>query len=164
MWKWKSLSCVRICDPMSCSVPGSSAHGILLARILEWIAISISRGSFWPKDQTQLPCIVDRFFPSLIHLQIFSPIPWVAFFSLLKFSVCCVLKCTKSLILMNLVYFVFSFHVHAFGVPSKKSSPESWTFSHFLSFFLFLKSEVFMCVDFNIPLFDFRFSMSLTLF
>ena len=36
--------------------PGSSVHGILLARILEWVAISSSRGSFWPRDQTHVSC------------------------------------------------------------------------------------------------------------
>ena len=49
----KSLqSCLNLCDPMDCSPPGSSVHGILQARILEWVAISSSRGSSWPRDQT----------------------------------------------------------------------------------------------------------------
>ena len=43
-------------------LPGSSAHVILQARILEWVAISFSRESFWPKNRTQVSCIVDRFF------------------------------------------------------------------------------------------------------
>ena len=42
--------------------PGSSVHGISLARILEWVAISFSRGSFWPRDQTHISCIAERFF------------------------------------------------------------------------------------------------------
>ena len=37
--------CLTLCDPIDCSLPGSSAHGILQARILEWVAISFSRGS-----------------------------------------------------------------------------------------------------------------------
>ena len=41
----ESLSRVRLCDPMNCSLPGSSVHGISQARILEWIAISFFRGS-----------------------------------------------------------------------------------------------------------------------
>ena len=48
--KVKSLSCVRLCDPMDCSLPGSSIHGIFQAKILEWVAISFSRGSFRPRD------------------------------------------------------------------------------------------------------------------
>ena len=43
--KAKSLSRVRLCDPIDCSLPGSSIHGIFQARVLEWIAISFSRGS-----------------------------------------------------------------------------------------------------------------------
>ena len=38
-------SCLTLCDPMDCSPPGSSVHGIPQARILEWVAISFSRGS-----------------------------------------------------------------------------------------------------------------------
>ena len=38
-------SCPILCDPMDCSLPGSSVHGILQARILEWVAISCSKGS-----------------------------------------------------------------------------------------------------------------------
>ena len=45
-------SCPTLCDPMDCSLPGSSVHGIFQARILEEVAISFSRGSSWPRDQT----------------------------------------------------------------------------------------------------------------
>ena len=47
-------SCPTLCDPMDCSPPGSSVHGMLLARILEWVAIPFSRGSFRPRNQTQI--------------------------------------------------------------------------------------------------------------
>ena len=43
-----------LCDPMDCSPPGSSVHGILQARILEWVAISFSRGSSRPRDRTHI--------------------------------------------------------------------------------------------------------------
>ena len=43
-------SCLTPCDPMGCSLIGSSVHGIFQARILEWVAILFSRGSSWPKD------------------------------------------------------------------------------------------------------------------
>jgi len=46
-------SCPIPCDPMDCSPPGSSVHGILQARILEWVAISFSRVYFPPRDQTR---------------------------------------------------------------------------------------------------------------
>ena len=48
--------CLTFCDPMDCSLPGSSIHGIFQARILEWFAISFSRGSSWPRDWTQVSC------------------------------------------------------------------------------------------------------------
>ena len=62
---WKSevaQSCPTLCDPMDCSPPGSFVHGAFQARNLEWVAISFSRGSFWPRDQTQVSCIVGRHF------------------------------------------------------------------------------------------------------
>ena len=43
-------SCLTLCDPMDCSQPGSSVHGISQARILEWVAISFSRGSSQPRN------------------------------------------------------------------------------------------------------------------
>ena len=49
----KSLqSCLTLCDPMDCSLPGSSVHGILQASILEWVAMPSSRGSSQPRDWT----------------------------------------------------------------------------------------------------------------
>ena len=55
-------SCPTLCDPMDCSPPGSSVHGISQIRILEWLAIPFSRGSSWPRDWTQVSCIAGRFF------------------------------------------------------------------------------------------------------
>jgi len=49
------------------SPPGSSVHGILRARILEWVAITFSRGSSQPRDQTQVSCIAGRFLYCLSH-------------------------------------------------------------------------------------------------
>ena len=51
-----------LCDPVDCSPPGSSIHGILQARILEWVAISFSMGSSWPRDWTQVSRIAGRRF------------------------------------------------------------------------------------------------------
>ena len=59
----KSLqSCVTLCDPLDCSPPGSSVHGILQARIPEWVPISFSRGSSRPRNRTLVSCIADIFF------------------------------------------------------------------------------------------------------
>ena len=55
-------SCPTLCSPMDCSLPGSSVHGISQARVLEWVAISFSRGSSWPRDQTWVSSIASRRF------------------------------------------------------------------------------------------------------
>ena len=54
--------CLTLLDPMDCSSPGSSIHGILQARTLEWVAYHFSRGSSWPRIQTGVSCIAGRFF------------------------------------------------------------------------------------------------------
>jgi len=77
--KWSAVaqSCPTLCNPMDRSLPGSSVHGIFRGIVLEWIAISFSRGSSWPRDRTQVSRIVDRCFTvwatrevtELSHLQ-----------------------------------------------------------------------------------------------
>ena len=65
LWKVKVLVaqlCPTLCDPMDCSLPGSSVHGTLQARILEWVATPFSRGSSQPRDRTWVSCIAGRFF------------------------------------------------------------------------------------------------------
>ena len=49
--------CPTLCNPMDCSQPGSSDHGIFQARILEWVAMPTSRGSCRPRDQTWASCL-----------------------------------------------------------------------------------------------------------
>ena len=64
-WVLVAQSCLILCDPVDCSSPRSSVHGIFQARILEWVAISSSRGSTWPRDRTLVSCvscIAGRFF------------------------------------------------------------------------------------------------------
>ena len=55
-------SCPTLCDPIDCDPLGSSVHGILQARILEWVAIPFSRGSPQPRNQIRVSCIAGRFF------------------------------------------------------------------------------------------------------
>ena len=54
--------CPILCDPMDCSLPGSSVHGIFQARVLEWFAIAFSRGSFWPRDRIWVSHTAGRLF------------------------------------------------------------------------------------------------------
>ena len=60
--KWSRSSCLTLCDPMDCSLPGSLVHGIFQAWILEWVAIAFSSGSSWPRDRTRVSHIVGRCF------------------------------------------------------------------------------------------------------
>ena len=55
-------SCPTLCDPMDCSLLGSSVHGILQERILEWFVISFSRESSQPRNRTLVSYIAGRFF------------------------------------------------------------------------------------------------------
>ena len=69
-------SCPTLCNPMDYSSPGSSVHGILQARLLEWVAMPSSRGSSWSRDQTHVSCgycIAGGFFtaepPGKLHIS-----------------------------------------------------------------------------------------------
>ena len=57
-WHWHDIevaqSCPTLCDPMDCSLPGSSIHGIFQARVLQWVAMSFSRRSSQPRDRTRV--------------------------------------------------------------------------------------------------------------
>ena len=66
----RAQSCPILCDPMGCSPPGSSVHGIFQARIQQWVAISSSRGSPRPRDRTHVSCIfcIRRIPPSHLSL------------------------------------------------------------------------------------------------
>ena len=62
IWKVSvTQSCLTLCNPMDCCPPGSSVHGILQARILEWVAIPFSRGSSRPWNRTWVSCTADSF-------------------------------------------------------------------------------------------------------
>ena len=73
--------CLTLCDPMDCSPPVSSIHGILQARLLGWIAVFFSRGSSWPKDQIQVSRIAGRRFnlwatrEAKVYLNTSYPLP-----------------------------------------------------------------------------------------
>ena len=77
-------SCPTLCDPMYCSLPGSSLHGILQARVLEWIAISFSKGSSRPRDRTRVSRVPGRCFnlwatreaPSFLRPSWMEESPW----------------------------------------------------------------------------------------
>ena len=63
-------SCPTLCDPVDCSLPGYSIHGIFQARILEWVAFPFSKGSSQPRDQTQFSCIAGGFFTNWVTREV----------------------------------------------------------------------------------------------
>ena len=79
--KWSEIaqSCPTLCDPMDCSLPVSSVHGIFQAIVLAWIAISFSRGSSQPRDGTRISRIVDKCFTVWATREVHS-----------KNTVCCI--------------------------------------------------------------------------
>ena len=77
-----ALSCPTLCDPMRCSLSGSSFHGILQARILEWIAMPSSKGFSWLRDQTLVSCTAGRFFTTWANREVLLLL--VTFFQILK--------------------------------------------------------------------------------
>ena len=74
---WWCFSCVQLFWSHGVIPPGSSVHGIFQAKTLEWAAISLSRGSFWPRDQPGDFCTAGSPVQSLSHVQLFMT-PWTA--------------------------------------------------------------------------------------
>ena len=76
---WVVQWCPALCDPMDCSLPGSSVREIFQARILEWVAISFSEGCSQPRDWTRVSCTEGRFLPTELQGKPFCC--WVVFYS-----------------------------------------------------------------------------------
>ena len=75
-------SCLTLCDPMDCSLPGSSIHEIFQAKVLQWVAISFSRGSSRSRDRTWVSRIARRRFTIWATNAFFAPIVIIMIFSL----------------------------------------------------------------------------------
>ena len=76
--------CLTLCDPMNCSLPGSSVHGISQARILEWVVIFFSRGSSQCRDEPTSPALVGGFLPLSLQVRLI-----LTFCSFSNWIVCC---------------------------------------------------------------------------
>ena len=90
-WSEVAQSCPTLCDPMDCSLPGSSIPGILQAGILEWVAIFFSRRSSQPRDQTWVSRIAGRRFTiwATREVQESSTVSQFIVIKLLAFSLLC---------------------------------------------------------------------------
>ena len=107
----QSLSHVWLCDPMDCSPPGSSVQGILLARILEQLAIFHSKVSSWPRNQTGISCVSWIGKIILYHCATWISVDVNIFLILLGFSIFCCFWTSTSYCwkLIFLVWFSSSF-------------------------------------------------------
>ena len=89
----KSLhSCLTLCEPMDCIPPGSSVHGILQARILEWVAMPSSKGYFQHRDRTCIslsPALASGFFTTSATWEAILPIIAQSFSSFLVLFLLC---------------------------------------------------------------------------
>ena len=101
---------LTLCDPKNCSPPGSNVHGISQARILEWVTITYSRRTSWPRDRTQVSCI------SCIGRQILYH--WCQLFAIYISLMKCLLR--------SLAYFLFIYFccmACGFLIPWPKTEP-----------------------------------------
>ena len=120
--------CLILYDPMDCRPPGSSVHGIFQAGVLEWIAISFSKGSSTPRDWTQVSCIAGRFFTIWTTREVPHPCPslecsalnWlhpkISFCYNPTNSVCiypafCPVSCNLHFLLLGVYFLVFMEHI-----------------------------------------------------
>ena len=71
-----TYTCLTLCNPRDCSLPGFSVQGISQARILEWVGMPSSRGSSQPRDWTCISCTVGRFFTAEPPMQNSSLRKW----------------------------------------------------------------------------------------
>ena len=78
--------CLTLCSPVDCCLPGSSVHGILQARILEWVAMPSFRGSYWPRDWTYISCVSCIGRQVLYHCATWKPQLILAFLQSNKLS------------------------------------------------------------------------------
>ena len=88
VWVLAVQLCPTLWDPMDCNLPASSVHGILQARILEWVAIPFFRGSSRPRDQTWVSCTAGRSYTANFLLK---PFPGFSFPRRVNQSLLCVL-------------------------------------------------------------------------
>ena len=117
-------SCLTLCDPKDSSPPGSSVHGILQARILEWIAIPFSRGSSWPRDWTRVSCIARQILYLLSYRQVLDAnYPWSLVKSGFSKSISCFFSIEKQffpLLLLSLLQFLTMSNIYLAGAVRDK--------------------------------------------
>ena len=117
LWSEVAQSCPTLCNPVDCSPPGSSAHGVFQAWILEWVAVSFPRESSWSRDRTRLSRIVGRRFTIWATREAHSDI---VYFTLNIFQI--MLLTTLKLHLRShwMFYYCHLSHVYKYYKPHKE--------------------------------------------
>ena len=160
-------SCPTHCYPMDYSLPGSSVHGIFQVRILEWVAISFSRGSSQPRDRTQVLGRLSSEPPGKPFISVsmdMDLIPWVQFqtghsyhhkslpyietrIPPLERNLCC---CHSHTYMMEgLVYGSQSKFPCELSIPSQKSVLATWELDHFFLIGILLTN--YLCKFYHAP-------------
>ena len=132
-------SCLTLRDPMDYTLPDSSVHGILQARILEWVVIPFSRASFQLRDQTSVSCIARRLFTI-----------WATMFDL-----------TSILVRQILVRWLTSIHIYVGTSQFVYSFTNWWTFQLLSAFMIMKNAAMNTCVDFCIKMSFYSFSINI---
>ena len=125
--------CLTLCDPVDCNLPGSSVHGILQARIVEWVAISFSRGSSRPRDWTRVSRLAGK------HFNLWATIFPILLFS--SISLYCSLR--KVLFLLAILWNYSGVYIFPFSF--------AFNFSSFLSYLWILFRQQFCLFAFLFP-------------
>ena len=134
-------SCLTLCDPMDCSLPGSCVHGILQARILKWVAVPFSRRSSQPRDQTQVFRIAGKFFTIWATREFFITYSWPLCFKLIDQIFKDSLLGSPFLLIYMSVFMLVSYSYEYYNII-KFEIREHLSFKNFVSIFLLL---VFLC-------------------
>ena len=121
--RWYTCAQSCLCDPMDCSLPGSSVHGISQTRILEWVAISFSGGSSWPRDPISISCVscIGRWIlyhcatweaPYIPESQLNFLSAWHLLLSIPCFRVSWILSISQWLVFLNISHQCMGYYSH----------------------------------------------------
>ena len=131
-------SCPTLCDPMNYSPPGSSVHGILQGRKLEWVVMPFSRGSSWSRDWTRVSCIAGRCFIVWATKQAQEK-------NVKKKKKCiCRIPETNTTLTIKYVVVQLTSHVWLFAIPWTVAHQASWSFTTYQSLLKLMSIELVM--------------------
>ena len=142
---------LTLCDPMDCSLPGSSVHGILQARILKWVVVPASRASSWPRDGTRASSIsysgrwllyhLGQSLSMLLQMTEFPSFSWLNDIPLCVCVIHCVYMCIYMCVFVCVWVCVYSSSVSIYPLKDIQILPVSWLVFFFLTLIPILYSS-----------------------